>query len=107
MTALLDVASYLALAEDLAEDEHAVTHELSVVQALCRRVAIVEDGRIAEEFEVREADGGERRTLLGRELGRLVRRKAREARIEAEEAAEEERRAAAASAAAPNEVRHA
>ena len=30
VTALLDVASYLALAEDLVEDEHAVTHELSV-----------------------------------------------------------------------------
>ena len=30
VTALLDVASYLALARDLAEDEHAVTHELSV-----------------------------------------------------------------------------
>jgi D-methionine transport system ATP-binding protein len=94
-----------------------VTHELSVVQAICRRVAIVEDGRIAEEFEVREATGAERLTLLGRELDRLVRRKAREARIEAEEAAEEERRAAAASPvpaeaadsrpAVPNEIRHA
>jgi uncharacterized protein (TIGR00369 family) len=30
VTALLDVASYLALARDLADDEHAVTHELSV-----------------------------------------------------------------------------
>ena len=30
VTALLDVASYLALARDLAEDEHAVTHDLSV-----------------------------------------------------------------------------
>jgi len=30
VTTLLDVASYLALARDLAEDEHAVTHELSV-----------------------------------------------------------------------------
>ena len=30
VTALLDVASYLALAADLAADEHAVTHDLSV-----------------------------------------------------------------------------
>ena len=30
VAALLDVASYLALARDLAEDEHAVTHDLSV-----------------------------------------------------------------------------
>jgi uncharacterized protein (TIGR00369 family) len=30
VTALLDVASYLALAPDLADDEHAVTHDLSV-----------------------------------------------------------------------------
>ena len=30
ISALLDVASYLALAADLAEDEHAVTHDLAV-----------------------------------------------------------------------------
>jgi uncharacterized protein (TIGR00369 family) len=30
VTALLDVASYLALAPLLGEDEHAVTHEMSV-----------------------------------------------------------------------------
>ena len=30
VTALLDVASYLALGADLAEDEHAVTHDMSV-----------------------------------------------------------------------------
>ena len=30
VTALLDVASYLALAPDLADEEHAVTHDLSV-----------------------------------------------------------------------------
>lgn len=30
VTALLDVASYLALGADLAEHEHAVTHDLSV-----------------------------------------------------------------------------
>ena len=30
VTTLLDVASYLALAPDLADDEHAVTHDLSV-----------------------------------------------------------------------------
>ncbi|MEH3086428.1 MAG: ATP-binding cassette domain-containing protein [Xylophilus ampelinus] len=64
-----------------------VTHELSVVHAICRRVAIVEGGRIAEEFAVQAAPDAERLTALGRELDRLVRRKAREARLDAEEAA--------------------
>jgi len=47
-----------------------VTHELAVVNALCRRVAVVEDGRIAERFDVAET-GVLRQTGLGRELVRL------------------------------------
>ncbi len=54
-----------------------VTHELSVVNALCRHVAVVEEGRIAERFAVgaaAAATGGVAhlpRTRLGRELVRL------------------------------------
>jgi D-methionine transport system ATP-binding protein len=47
-----------------------VTHQLAVVDALCTRVAVLEDGAIAEEFDV----GDETRlgaTGLGRELLRL------------------------------------
>ncbi|RMX05919.1 ATP-binding cassette domain-containing protein [Corticibacter populi] len=44
-----------------------VTHELSVVQALCQRVAIVEAGRIAEQFDVDDLQTP-RRSALGREL---------------------------------------
>ena len=51
-----------------------VTHELPVVNALCRQVAVVEDGRIAEHFDVGTAsEPGEPvpATRLGRELVRL------------------------------------
>ncbi len=44
-----------------------VTHELQVVQSLCRHAAVIEDGRIAEQFAVHET-GVVRRTALGREL---------------------------------------
>jgi D-methionine transport system ATP-binding protein len=44
-----------------------VTHELSVVNALCKQVAVVEDGRIAERFSV-NAPATLPRTGLGREL---------------------------------------
>ena len=47
-----------------------VTHELSVVNALCKQVAVVEDGCIAERFAVADA-GALPRTGLGRELLRL------------------------------------
>jgi D-methionine transport system ATP-binding protein len=47
-----------------------VTHELPVVNALCRQVAVVEDGRIVERFAVADA-AREARTRLGRELVRL------------------------------------
>ncbi|HET7865162.1 MAG TPA: ATP-binding cassette domain-containing protein [Burkholderiaceae bacterium] len=51
-----------------------VTDELRVVNALCRQVAVVEDGRIAERFDVGAAsEPGEPvpATRLGRELVRL------------------------------------
>jgi len=43
-----------------------VTHELPVVQALCRQAAVVEDGRIVEQFAVAEAAQG--RSTLAREV---------------------------------------
>ncbi|WP_280152034.1 ATP-binding cassette domain-containing protein [Piscinibacter sp. XHJ-5] len=48
-----------------------VTHELSVVQRLCHRVAVIEDGAVAEQFAV-GAVGSARRTALGRTLSRLA-----------------------------------
>ncbi len=47
-----------------------VTHELPVVNALCRHVAVIEDGQIAERFAVADATVAPR-TGLGRELLRL------------------------------------
>src|SRR5690606_25384734 len=44
-----------------------VTHELSVVQALCTRVAVLEHGELVEEFHVGD-DSTERVSALGREL---------------------------------------
>jgi D-methionine transport system ATP-binding protein len=49
-----------------------VTHELPVVNALCRQVAIVEEGRIAERFAIGDPTLAPR-TGLGRELLRLDR----------------------------------
>jgi len=48
-----------------------VTHELEVVRALCRQVAVVEGGVIAEQFAVADT-GTPRRTRLGRELAAHV-----------------------------------
>jgi D-methionine transport system ATP-binding protein len=48
-----------------------VTHELSVVQRLCRHVAVIEHGSVAEQFTVGTV-GGRRRTALGRALSRLA-----------------------------------
>jgi D-methionine transport system ATP-binding protein len=48
-----------------------VTHELSVVRRLCRHVAVIEEGALAEQFAVSET-GVLRRTVLGRELARLA-----------------------------------
>ena len=56
-----------------------VTHELSVVEALCRHVAILEGGELIEQFAV-DAPAADRRTVLGREIDALVRRRERDAR---------------------------
>ena len=48
-----------------------VTHELEVVRALCRQVAVVEAGVIAEQFAVADT-ATPRRTRLGRELAAHV-----------------------------------
>lgn len=57
-----------------------VTHELSVVEVLCRNVAILEKGRLVEQFAVEDAPKAERKTALGREIDELVRRRERESR---------------------------
>jgi len=57
-----------------------VTHELSVVEVLCRNVANLEKGRLVEQFAVDAAGDAERKTALGREIDELVRRREREAR---------------------------
>ncbi|MDP9898797.1 methionine ABC transporter ATP-binding protein [Variovorax ginsengisoli] len=62
-----------------------VTHELSVVELLCRQVAIMEHGRVVERFAVDSASDAPRLSALGRELDALVRRRERDER-EAQEA---------------------
>jgi putative ABC transport system ATP-binding protein len=51
-----------------------VTHELAVVRALCRTVAVMEGGRLAEQFAVNDTGPGRERhvTALGRELARMA-----------------------------------
>ncbi|WP_349742421.1 methionine ABC transporter ATP-binding protein [Roseateles cavernae] len=49
-----------------------VTHELTVVQQLCRQVAVIENGAIVEQFPVAEA-GSRGKTALARELAQLQR----------------------------------
>jgi D-methionine transport system ATP-binding protein len=44
-----------------------VSHELSVLGAICNRVAVMEDGRLAEQFELADTSVA-RKTALGREL---------------------------------------
>lgn len=44
-----------------------VSHELSVLGAICNRVAVIEDGAIAEQFALADT-GAVRQTALGREL---------------------------------------
>ena len=47
-----------------------VSHELSVLAEICNRVAVIEDGAIAEEFALNQPAGhnAPRKTALGREL---------------------------------------
>ncbi|SEK24391.1 D-methionine transport system ATP-binding protein [Roseateles sp. YR242] len=47
-----------------------VTHELSVVQALCHRVAVMHGGRLVETFN--KADAGQGTSVLARELAALA-----------------------------------
>lgn len=62
-----------------------VTHELSVVHALCTRVAVLEQGQLVEQFDV-DDHAGRRISVLGRELEQERRRaellKAYDANIE-------------------------
>ena len=44
-----------------------VSHELSVLGAICNRVAVIEDGALAEQFDLADT-AVPRRTALGREL---------------------------------------
>jgi len=48
-----------------------VTHELAVVRALCKHVAVIEHGEVAEQFAVAEPSSVPR-TALGRELTRQM-----------------------------------
>ncbi|MDH0866144.1 methionine ABC transporter ATP-binding protein [Mitsuaria sp. GD03876] len=63
-----------------------VTHELDVVQALCRRAAVLADGALVEQFDVADASR-QARSPLGLELARLQRREASLAALEASAAA--------------------
>jgi D-methionine transport system ATP-binding protein len=51
-----------------------VTHELAVVRALCRTVAVMEGGEVAEQFTVDDVGPNRERrvTALGRELARMA-----------------------------------
>jgi D-methionine transport system ATP-binding protein len=76
-----------------------VTHELSVVEVLCRNVAILEKGRLIEQFAVEEAPNEERKTALGREIDELVRRRERDVREQQQAQQQQQDRAATAAAA--------
>jgi len=52
-----------------------VSHALEVIGAICNRVAVIEDGAIAEQFAL--SDTHPRRTALGRELAQYARAPAR------------------------------
>jgi D-methionine transport system ATP-binding protein len=75
-TSALDAETTRALLATLRDINHRlgvtiviVSHELSVLGAICKRVAVIEDGVVAEQFAL---DGSEpattRKTALGREL---------------------------------------
>jgi len=104
-TSALDTETTRSLLETLRDIQQKtgvtiviVTHELSVVEVLCSEVAIVEDGRIAEQFAL-QGPGAPRTTLLGQELEALRERTAREARWSAAPASH-----AAAAAQEPHHV---
>jgi len=49
-----------------------VTHELPVVQQLCRRVAVLEQGALVEQFDVDQVAAQPRQSSLGRELAEQI-----------------------------------
>ncbi|WP_431102749.1 methionine ABC transporter ATP-binding protein [Roseateles noduli] len=59
-----------------------VTHELEVVQALCRRAAVIAEGRLVEQFDVVDATRAAT-SPLGLELARLQRQAANLAALDA------------------------
>lgn len=59
-----------------------VTHELEVVQTLCRRAAVIADGRLVEQFDVVDA-ARVASSPLGLELARLQRQAAHLAALDA------------------------
>ena len=76
-TSALDAETTRALLATLRDINHRlgvtiviVSHELSVLAEICNRVAVIEDGAIAEEFALNEPAGhsAPRKTALGREL---------------------------------------
>lgn len=77
-----------------------VTHELPVVELLCRHVAVLEQGQLVEQFAVGTQDG-ERASVLGRELDALLRRREREALFDAAPPAAAARAALGASVTPP------
>ena len=88
-TSALDAQTTRALLETLRDINRKigvtiviVTHELPVVELLCRHVAVLEQGRLVEQFAVGTQDAG-RASALGRELDALLRRREREAQFEA------------------------
>ncbi|MGC3986333.1 MAG: ATP-binding cassette domain-containing protein [Pseudorhodoferax sp.] len=84
-TSALDSETTRALLQQLREINQKigvtiviVTHELPVVQALCRNVAILEKGQVVEQFAV-DGPVAARSTVLGQEIDALVRQRVREA----------------------------
>jgi len=84
-TSALDSDTTRSLLETLREINHRigvtiviVTHELPVVEGLCRNVAVLELGELVEQFAVAAAGAG-RQSVLGRELDLLLQRREREA----------------------------
>lgn len=76
-TSALDAETTRALLATLRDINHRlgvtiviVSHELSVIGEICDRVAVIEDGAIAEQFALDDAAGltAPRKTALGREL---------------------------------------
>jgi D-methionine transport system ATP-binding protein len=73
-TSALDAETTRALVDTLRQ-VHAglgvtiviVSHELPALGAICNRVAVIEDGRVAEQFDLADTTAP-RLTALGREL---------------------------------------